>query len=375
MAFEAEDYLDFLRLLQEHPEWRQELRRLLLTDELLALPQLFQEWIEAQRRAERRAIRIFLALAQAQRRTEQRVGRVEEQLATLAEAQRKTEEQVRLLTEAQQRTEEQVRTLAESHRQLEQRVGRVEEQLAALAEAQRKTEEQVRLLTEAQREADKQIRALIEAQREAEEQIRALIEAQREAEEQIRALIEAQHKTEEQIGILVESQRNMAGELSDLSARVRSLSDVLSGLRGRVLELTYQNKAVAYFGPLLRRARVVPLETLLETLRAKLPQEEFRDVLLLDLLVQGRLDSWPGKPEVWLAIEVSAVIDEKDVERARRRALLLRRAGYRAIPVAAGERATLEAEENARQQSVVILQDGRVFLWEDAVKVWLAPSG
>jgi hypothetical protein len=117
------------------------------------------------------------------------------------------------------------------------------------------------------------------------------------------------------------------------------------------------------------------METLLEALRAKLSPEEFRDVLLLDLLVQGKLETWPGKPEIWLAIEVSAVVDERDVERARRRATLLRRAGYRAIPVAAGERATLGAEENARQQSVVMLQDGRVFLWEEALKTWLASSG
>ena len=326
MAFEAQDYLDLLRLLQEHPEWRQELRRLLLTDELLALPQLFREWIEAQQRAERRTTRALLVLAQAQRRSEERIGRVEEQLAALAEAQRKTEE----------------------------RVTRVEEQLAALAEAQRKTEEQVRMLAEAQRHLEERVARV---------------------EEQLAALAEAQRKTEEHLAALVEVQRSMSSALSELSARVSSLSDAVSGLRGRVLELTYQNKAVAYFGPLLRRVRVVSMETLLEALRAKLSPEEFRDVLLLDLLVQGKLETWPGKPEIWLAIEVSAVVDERDVERARRRATLLRRAGYRAIPVAAGERATLGAEENARQQSVVMLQDGRVFLWEEALKTWLASSG
>ena len=279
-------------------------------------------------------------LAEAQRHLEERVTRVEEQLAALAEAQRKTEEQVRMLAEAQ--------------RHLEERVARVEEQLAALAEAQRKTEEQVRMLAEAQRHLEERVARV---------------------EEQLAALAEAQRKTEEHLAALVEVQRSMSSELSELSSRVSSLSDAVSGLRGRVLELTYQNKAVAYFGPLLRRVRVVSMETLLEALRAKLSPEEFRDVLLLDLLVQGKLETWPGKPEIWLAIEVSAVVDERDVERARRRATLLRRAGYRAIPVAAGERATLGAEENARQQSVVMLQDGRVFLWEEALKTWLASSG
>ena len=33
------DFHDVVRLLEEHPEWRAELRRLILSDELLALPQ------------------------------------------------------------------------------------------------------------------------------------------------------------------------------------------------------------------------------------------------------------------------------------------------------------------------------------------------
>lgn len=37
---------DFSRLLREHPDWRDEVRRLLLTDELLELPQRFAEYTE-----------------------------------------------------------------------------------------------------------------------------------------------------------------------------------------------------------------------------------------------------------------------------------------------------------------------------------------
>jgi hypothetical protein len=40
MAFSVEDFQDLIRLLQERPEWRADLRRLVLTDELLALPEL-----------------------------------------------------------------------------------------------------------------------------------------------------------------------------------------------------------------------------------------------------------------------------------------------------------------------------------------------
>lgn len=36
---DIKDFHDVIRLLEEHPEWRAELRRVVLTDELLALPQ------------------------------------------------------------------------------------------------------------------------------------------------------------------------------------------------------------------------------------------------------------------------------------------------------------------------------------------------
>ncbi|RMG44307.1 MAG: hypothetical protein D6723_19485 [Acidobacteria bacterium] len=268
MAFDVENYKEFIRFLAEHPEWRSELRQLLLMDELVEL---------------REAIR---GLTEAQARTEERVGRLEEAVARLAEAQARTEE----------------------------RVGRVEEQLAALAEAQRRTEERVEALAEAQRQAAEQIR--------------------------------------------------------DLAETVKGLTDTVSGLKGRVLEFSFGNKAGAYFGPLLQKLRIVAPYTLADALQARLSREEFKDVLLLDLLVCGQLREHPEAPEIWLAIEVSAVVDRVDVERARRRAALLNRAGYRAIPVVAGERATRGAEDEARAHKVIMVEDGHLSLWDEALRAW-----
>lgn len=39
MPFTADEFHDLVRLVEAHPEWRAELRRLVLTDELLALPE------------------------------------------------------------------------------------------------------------------------------------------------------------------------------------------------------------------------------------------------------------------------------------------------------------------------------------------------
>ncbi|HEX6030153.1 MAG TPA: hypothetical protein VFY90_01900, partial [Tepidiformaceae bacterium] len=43
MAFTVRDYQDLIRLLREHPEWRAELRREILDEEFLQLPELVRQ--------------------------------------------------------------------------------------------------------------------------------------------------------------------------------------------------------------------------------------------------------------------------------------------------------------------------------------------
>lgn len=49
MPFTVQDFHDLVRLVEQYPEWRAELRRLVLTEELLSLPALVRELAEAQR--------------------------------------------------------------------------------------------------------------------------------------------------------------------------------------------------------------------------------------------------------------------------------------------------------------------------------------
>ena len=124
MAFTITDFHDLVRLLEQHEEWRKELRRLLLTDELLNLPNAFREFHKL---VDRR----FAELAEAQRRTEE----------ALAAHRAKTDRRFAELAEA-------LRNLSETftaHRQefLEYRA-ETERRFAELAEAQRRTEETLR---------------------------------------------------------------------------------------------------------------------------------------------------------------------------------------------------------------------------------------
>ena len=79
------------------------------------------------------------------------------------------------------------------------------------------------------------------------------------------------------------------------------------------LELSYRNKINGYFGYLMRRLKVVDLATIDEALETTLDPGEFRDVILLDLVATGQLRASPDRPEVWLAIEISSVVDSNDV--------------------------------------------------------------
>ncbi|MFN3762404.1 MAG: hypothetical protein ACK4WK_04280, partial [Anaerolineae bacterium] len=159
--------------------------------------------------------------------------------------------------------------------------------------------------------------------------------------------------------------------------QVQKLTDRQGAFEGRLLELTYQQKAGAYFGPLLRRPRAFGPVEVEDRVEGHLSREEFMDFLAADLLVSGYPRYLPEAPQVWLVVEVSATVDRHDVERARRRAALLRRAGLRAIPAVAGEDATLGARDEAEAHNVLMLQDGRALFWEEALAEALSeePSG
>lgn len=73
MVFEVNDYHQLVDLLRKHPEWREELRRLLLSEELLTMPQLMRqieqtiaEIVEMQKRTEQ----VVAELSEAQKRSE-----------------------------------------------------------------------------------------------------------------------------------------------------------------------------------------------------------------------------------------------------------------------------------------------------------------
>ena len=71
MAFTIEDFRDLIGLLGQHPEWRTELRRWVLSDDLLTLPQTMHELAEAQRRTEERVGQLAVRMDELTQRMDQ----------------------------------------------------------------------------------------------------------------------------------------------------------------------------------------------------------------------------------------------------------------------------------------------------------------
>jgi len=231
------------------------------------------------------------------------------------------------------------------------RMDRVEASLERLAAAQTRTELRMEELAAAQARTEQRLERL---------------------EIAVEKLAAAQARTEQRVEELAAAQARTGTQLQNLVKVVTRLEETQAGMKGNLLELTYQRRAGSYLGPVMRKVRAwVPFE-LEDELESRLPQPEYLDLLRADLLMRGQPRERREIAEVWLAVEVSAVVDRGDVERAVRRAGHLRNAGYLALPAVAGEQVTEGAEDLAQRQGAVMILDGSVALWDEALSQALA---
>ena len=149
--------------------------------------------------------------------------------------------------------------------------------------------------------------------------------------------------------------------MGDLQRTQKRLIIDVADLKGDSLERRYRERAPAYFGGLIRRARALTTEDLDELLepavdRGHLSEDEAKEVLYSDVVVRGRRRE--DDSEVYLVVEVSSGVGPGDVERAARRAEILSRSGVAALAVVAGKRITADASRRAREMRVWQVTDG-----------------
>ncbi len=322
MAFTVEHFHELTRLLYERPEWRAELRSILLTEEILNMPRLLSE------------------LTAAQQRTEESLQRLEARVEQLAEAQQRTEEGL-------QRLEVSVDQLAAAQQRTEEGLQRLEARVDQLAAAQQRTEEGLQRL-------EARVDQLAAAQQRTEEGLQRL-------EARVDQLAAAQQRTEESLQRLETRVEQLAAAQQRTETRLEALTNNVGDLKGILLESQHRDRPYQHFRGIVLKARTVTIDELglltdaaLE--KALLTEAEAEDIELADAVVKGR-DRQTRQP-LHLVIESSWGIGVGAVKRAARRAALLAKTGTVARPVAAGKWAAPDAHSTA-----------------DELKVWLVING
>ncbi|MGC9017699.1 MAG: hypothetical protein ACP5JQ_05930, partial [Caldimicrobium sp.] len=149
-------------------------------------------------------------------------------------------------------------------------------------------------------------------------------------------------------------------EVEILKKDVEALKNDVAYLKGEVLELKVRSNIGAFIGKLIAKAKVIDggelADQLYEAVEKNLITEEEADYALkVDVLAQGYLRK-DSKKNVLIAVEVSYVIDKKDVERVFKRAEIISRAYQKeCIPMVLGKRATKGALKRAEEIPVLLI--------------------
>jgi hypothetical protein len=155
---------------------------------------------------------------------------------------------------------------------------------------------------------------------------------------------------------LAEAQARTESQLERLTAIAEKLVIRTDRHEGTVLELMFRDRLPSYLGLFLRRAKVLQPADLLDELEPRLDRAEVEDFLRSDVLASGAVD---GKP-TYVVGEVSYTADAGDIERAARRAALLRKADLPAVGLVACETVQPQTLAYAREQGVKVWADGRL---------------
>ncbi len=383
MAFTVKDFEDLLRILDRYPNWREELRRRILLEELEQLPRAHRRLSVRLGRMEKTLAALaetVRKLAQDQRRHAAALTKLRKEVAEArAEADRRFAE----LAEAQRRTEE---SLAALRQELLEQRGETDRRFAELAEVQQRAEESLVALRqeflEYRAEADRRFAELAEAQRRTEESLNRLaesfaahrqefLELRREFQEHRREFLELRQEFQEHRQEFLEHRREfleyraeadrrfaeLAATVRILVERVDRIEQDVGVLKDHDLRRRYVELAPSYFGrPNFRKIRVLTSSELADLLWAaldegKIQPEDFEEARRVDLVLRGE---WEGRT-LHLAMETSWRIDRGDVERAVRRARILEAILGETWPAVAGNRLT----EGARELLQTIREEGQ----------------
>ena len=220
----------------------------------------------------------------------------------------------------------------------------------------RELNETVGRLADAQERTEKRVAELAEGQA-------SLAAAQVRTEAQVAELTKAQAHTEVRLAELTVAQTQTQTELAELTRVVRTLvvngerqATRLDAVLGRTFEIQFRDRLTAYLGRLMRRGKLLRNDEVLDSIEQAVDVREADEVLRADASASGLIDG--GASHVVVEVSVACGVD--DIDRAERRAGILRKAGLPAVPLVACEVISPELVAYARSKQVRIWCNGTV---------------
>ena len=209
---------------------------------------------------------------------------------------------------------------------------------------------------------------LAEAQERTEAQVAALTQAQERTEAQVAALTQAQERTEETVAHLAAGQADLTVAQARTEANLAALTEVVRSLvvggerqatrldtvLGRTFEMQFRDRLTSYLGRLMRRGRLLRNDEVLDAVEQAVDAGEADELLRADAIAAGVVDGVASH----VVAEVSVTCHADDVDRARRRADILRKAGLTAVALVACEVISPELLAYARSREVRVWCDG-----------------
>jgi predicted RNase H-like nuclease (RuvC/YqgF family) len=172
----------------------------------------------------------------------------------------------------------------------------------------------------------------------------------------IEALERSQESMQRSLEALQRSQESMHAAITELTNRHGGRLD---NLDGQLYEMRYT--AIGRVGERYRRAQRVYIGDIEEVLDARddgrLTPQQVAGLRAADFIVRARNGKGPDAPPIFVVIEVSITIHDRDVQRAAERAAALRAVGLDAVGWVGGKTIAQGAALLAERLDVAVLLD------------------
>lgn len=207
------------------------------------------------------------------------------------------------------------------------------------------------------------VRRLSEAQERTEAKLESLTS-------KVQELAEAQRNTEAKLGELalrveqlVEAQKRTEARFNDMDAKLDATFKRIEGRLSNLEGWRYQSQfnVMSHLWDIVRKPVQLGVFDIEEVVAAKdagkLTADDWRHLKALDAIYLARQGRGADAPQVYVTVEVSRVVDKRDVGRAADRAAILRRCGVAALAAAGGSQVTAGARTLASERNVHLLID------------------